>query len=231
MQAIAFRDRTNAGRRLARLLADHAGSDAVVIGLPRGGVPVATEIAAALRAPLDVLVVRKLRAPGRPELGIGAVVDGRQPDAIVDGELIRELAVTTSYLRQEIAAQLEQVRGREHRLRGELPPAPVKGRTVILVDDGLATGSTMVAAVRGLRRLHPFRIVAALPVASREGFARVRAEADDVVVAELPPVFRAVGEHYGDFRQVSDDEVARLLAKARKRAHSPGRKEASAPGP
>jgi len=223
---MTFRDRTDAGRRLAHSLGERA--DAVVVALPRGGVPVAAEIARALRAPLDVMVVRKVRAPGRPELGIGAVVDGERPEAILDSALLRELEVPTSYLRREIAEQLGEVRARERRLRGNAPAVPVGGRTVVVVDDGLATGSTMTAAVRGVRREHPRAVVAAVPVAARDALRRLRPEVDEIVAVERPYVFGAVGNFYDDFRQVSEDEVIALLARARSRGERRPRSESAA---
>lgn len=207
---LPFADRSDAGRRLAAALTHYANNPAVrVLGLPRGGVPVASEIALALKAPLDVFVIRKLGVPGEPELAMGAIASGgvRVLNYDVIGRLrIAPDAVEAVALREglELARQL-----RSYRPRAEL--LDIKGRIVILVDDGLATGATMRAAVTALRKLIPARIVVAVPVGAREICAVLNQEADEVVCLYTPHPFKAVGRWYRDFRQTTDDEVARLL--------------------
>ncbi|MFO0969437.1 MAG: phosphoribosyltransferase [Gemmataceae bacterium] len=208
-----FRDRVHAGRELARRLARYAGrDDAIVLALPRGGVPVGFEIAKALRAPLDVFVVRKLGLPDQPELAIGAIASGGV--RVVNEDVTRPLGVGPEVL-DEVAA-LEQVvlERRERSFRGDRPAPFVRGRIVILVDDGLATGSTMKAAVQALRMQEPGRIVVAVPVGAAETCAELRHRADEVVCLETPEPFLAVGSWYDDFRQTADEEVQRLLEQA-----------------
>lgn len=194
----------------------------MVLGLPRGGVPVAYEVAVALAAPLDVLVVRKLRAPDQPELGLGAVTDGDHPEAILNDEVLAALRVPEAYLRREIAAQLGEVRRRQTRLRSGRPAVPLGGRAVILVDDGVATGGTVRAAVRGIRRAGPQTVVVAVPVAPADAVRQLRAVADVVVCLLVPEDFVAVGQFYDDFREVTDDEVAALLERAARRPAAQG---------
>lgn len=207
-----FRDRKEAGRRLAAALRPYREERPVVLALPRGGVPVAAEIARALAANLDVLVVRKLGAPGWPELGMGAIAEGGA--VFLDGETLRKLRVTPDEL-DEIAenesAELAR-RARAYRHGGEL--LPLAGRTVILVDDGVATGGTARAAVRAARRLEARRVVLAVPVIASGAAEDLRSEVDDLVYLEAPAPFRAVGASYQDFGQVSDAEVIRLLQTA-----------------
>ena len=210
-----FDDRKDAGRRLAGRLEAYRGERPVVLGLPRGGVVVAYEVARALGAPLDVLVARKVGAPGRPELGIGAVVDGDHPQAFVDERLCRAIGVPAGYLEGEVARQLHEVRRRNERLRAGHPPTAVKDHTVIVVDDGIATGSTVRAAIRGVRRARPRRIVLAVPVAPADTIAALRDAVDAVVCLEAPRDFGAVGQFYRDFRETTDDEVIALLAQSR----------------
>ncbi len=187
------------------------GQDPVVFGLPRGGVVVAAEVAEALRSPLDVLVVRKLGAPHQPELAIGAVTDGDQPQRILNEALIRRLAVDQSYIDAQIAAQLDEVRRRQRLYRRDRPPVPVRGRTVIVVDDGIATGATVRAGIAGLRRSEPRHLVLAVPVAPPETVESLRGEVDELVCLYTPAMFTAVGTLYLDFRQTSDEEVVALL--------------------
>jgi predicted phosphoribosyltransferase len=206
-----FADRADAGRTLARALASFSGaSDAIVLGLPRGGVPVASEIAHALALPLDVLVVRKLGLPWQPELAMGAIASG---GAIVLNEDVLAHAVGREELIEQVKLrELAELRRRELEFRGMRPAPVVAGRTTIVVDDGLATGATMEAAVRALRTLGAARIVVAVPVASAEARDRIALLADEIVCLETPRYFSAVGQWYRDFEQTSDTEVSRLLA-------------------
>jgi putative phosphoribosyl transferase len=187
-----------------------------VLGIPRGGLPVAREVADALGAPLDVIVVRKLGAPGQPELGIGAVVDGDHPRAIFNQDIIEHLGVEDEYIKAEIGRQLKEVHRRETAYRGGRPKVPLTDKTVIVVDDGIATGSSTRAALRGVRRQKPQRLVLAVPVAPAESLEALRGEADEIVCLEIPEDFFAVGQFYDDFHQVSDDEVKTIL-----QAHRP----------
>ncbi|MDB5396269.1 MAG: Erythromycin esterase [Rhodospirillales bacterium] len=206
-----FHDRREAGQRLARELRGYAGrSDVVVLGLPRGGVPVAAEVARALRVPMDVFIVRKLGIPGYEELAMGAVATGGV--RVVNDEIIRRLGIP-SYVIDAIAEKEQhELRRRERLYRGGRPPPDVKGRTVILVDDGLATGATMQAAVKALKQLQPARIVVAVPTAARETCELLKSQVDKVVCAITPEPFLAVGHWYDDFSQTTDDEVRALLA-------------------
>ncbi|MDO8431012.1 MAG: phosphoribosyltransferase family protein [Candidatus Binatus sp.] len=206
-----YSNRQQAGRMLAQRLKPQAGADVVVLGVPRGGLPVAKEVADALGAPLDVVVVRKLGAPGQPELGIGAVVDGDHPRAIFNQDIVEHLGVSDEYIEAEIARQLKEVNRREIAYRGGRAKIPLAGKTVILVDDGIATGSSARAALRGVRRQKPKRLVLAVPVAPTETIEALRSEADEIVCLETPQDFFAVGQFYRDFHQVTDDEVRAIL--------------------
>jgi predicted phosphoribosyltransferase len=208
-----FRNRSEAGAALAERLAAYRGKDAVVLGVPRGGVPVAAEVAEVLDAELDVVVAHKLGAPGRPELAIGAVT--ANGGLWLNEDYLRDMMVSTDYLRREIAYQRDETRQREARLRAGQAPTSIRGRVVIVVDDGVATGATLVAALRSARSREPQRLVAAAPVASVSALQMLRGEADDVVCVSTPEPFRAVGLHYDEFEQVSDEEVRRLLLGAR----------------
>lgn len=203
-----FEDRTDAGRRLADRIPP--GAEVVVLAIPRGGVPVAREVARRLGAPLDIVALRKLGAPGNPELGIGAIAgDGTR---VLDERLVRMLGVSESYVDAEAARQLEEVRRRASAYRGDRPPPEVAGKTCVVVDDGIATGGSMRTAIRWLRARGAGRVVAAVPVAPADAVERLAAEADEVVVLEAPESFRAVSEWYRDFPQVSDAEVVAALA-------------------
>jgi putative phosphoribosyl transferase len=206
-----YATREEAGRMLAGRLSSYCQANAVVLGIPRGGLPVAREVAAALGAPLDVVVVRKLGAPSQPELGIGAVVDGDHPRAIFNQDIIEHLGVEDEYIKAEIARQLKEVHRRETAYRGGRPKVPLAGKTVIVVDDGIATGSSVRAALRGVRRQKPERLVLAVPVAPAESLEVLRSDADEIVCLETPEDFFAVGQFYRDFHQVSDDEVKAIL--------------------
>jgi len=206
-----FRDRREAGRFLARSLGAYANRpDVIVLALPRGGVPVAYEVARALHAPLDVFVVRKLGVPGHEEFAMGAIASGGV--RVLNEELVQELHIPRPAIEAVAAREEQELARRERRYRGDSPPPDVRGCTVILVDDGLATGSTMQAAITALRRLQPARIVVAVPTAAPETCEQMRAAADEVVCALTPEPFHAVGAWYQDFSQTSDEEVAALLA-------------------
>ena len=210
-----FADRRDAGRRLATALADYRGRDPVVLALPRGGVPVGFEVAKALRAPFDLLLVRKIRAPGQPELGLGAIVDGSEPQIVLNQAVVDAIAPPAGYIETETARQLAEIERRRRRYTGvRLPPAP-SGRTVIVVDDGIATGGTVRAALGGLARSRPACLALAVPVAPADSLAKLKSECDGVVCLATPEPFYAVGQHYRDFTQTEDDEVMRLLAEAR----------------
>ena len=209
----AFADRRQAGRILAHQLRSYAGrSDLIVLGLPRGGVPVAFEVAQALEAPLDVFLVRKLGAPGHEELAMGAIASGDV--VVVNDEVVRALKIDTDEVMAEVASEREELARREIIYRDGRPPSDVAGKTVILVDDGLATGSTMCAAVTALRQKQPAKIVVAVPVGAASTCAEFQEIADECVCAIAPEDFRAVGLWYDDFAQTSDDEVCGLLAQA-----------------
>jgi predicted phosphoribosyltransferase len=208
-----FRDRRAAGRLLAATLARYAGRpDVVVLALPRGGVPVAYEVVRALGAPLDVFVVRKLGVPGHEELAMGAVAT---PGVrVINEQIVRALAIPDHVIEAVAARELDELARRERLYRGDRPPLDVRGRTVILVDDGLATGATMHAAIQALRHRQPARIVVAVPTAAPETCEALKAEVDDVVCAVTPEPFYAVGIWYEDFSQTTDDEVRELLARS-----------------
>ncbi len=208
-----FVDREDAGRHLAEALGHLAGTDLVVLGLPRGGVPVAAEVARALDAPLDVLVVRKLGLPWQPELAMGAIAGvGGALEEVRNEQVIRQARVSDEILDGVRAREVDELRRREQAYRGDRPAVDVRGRTVVVVDDGLATGSTMRAAVAAVREQSPEAIVVAVPVGSRDTCARLRLEVDEVVCVSTPLGFVAVGQAYGDFRPTSDDEVRAALS-------------------
>ena len=204
-----FRDREEAGRLLGASLAGYAGEGTLVVGLPRGGVPVAAEVARALGAPLDVFVVRKLGVPFQPELAMGAIASG---GVLVRNEpVLAMLPDAEKALERARRREQEVIEERERRYRGQRPAQDPAGRTIIVVDDGVATGSTMKAAIRALKAAGARRVVAAVPVAPPDTLEELAELADDVVCLQAPPGFSAVGQWYEDFSQTSDDEVERLL--------------------
>jgi len=208
-----FADRADAGRALATALESRRGAaDTIVLGLPRGGVPVAYEVAAALALPLDVLVVRKLGLPWQPELAMGAIASGGA--LVLNDEVVRYLGGRDDAFEAVRAREQAELERRERDFRGDRPPLDMRNRTGILVDDGLATGATMEAAVRSLQALGASRVVVAVPVASPEARDRIAAVADEVVCLATPMLFSAVGQWYRDFGQTSDDEVRDLLSQA-----------------
>ena len=212
MQPQRFRNRADAGRQLAEKLAVYANRpDVLVLALPRGGVPVGSEVARAVGAPLDVFLVRKLGVPGYEELAMGAVASGGV--RVLNDEIVRGLGISEHQIDAVVARELQELARRERLYRGDHPPPDVAGRTVILVDDGLATGATMRAAVQALRQQHPVRIVVAVPTASPDTNEALKVEADDVICAMTPEPFFAVGHWYQDFTQTTDNEVRELLAR------------------
>ncbi|HEY8477664.1 MAG TPA: phosphoribosyltransferase family protein [Chloroflexota bacterium] len=208
-----FRDRVEAGRQLAERLREYAGRDAIVLGIPRGGVVVAAEVARALGLPLDVIITRKIGAPGNPEYAIGAVAEDGEP--VLNTVEVQLFAISPSYLRREVERVRQEVHRRAERYRQGRPLPRLEGKIVVVVDDGLATGYTMLAAVRAARARGAREIVVAVPVASLDGMNLVDDEADRVVALQVPEVFLAVGSWYEEFPQVTDDEVLDLLARFR----------------
>ena len=206
-----FRDRLHAGRELARLLEPYAQRpDVIVLGLPRGGVPVAAEVARTLGVPFDVFMVRKLGVPGHEELGFGAIAQGGVQ--VLNDRLIGDLALPRPVVERVAAREQVELERRDALYRGGRPFPVIRDRVVILIDDGLATGATMEAAVTALRRLQPARVIVAVPVGARETCDRLAAIADAVICAATPDPFDAVGLWYEDFSQTTDEEVRALLA-------------------
>jgi putative phosphoribosyl transferase len=210
-----FRDRTEAGKFLASKLTRYTGRpDVIVLGLPRGGVPVAFEVAKALEAPLDVFIVRKLGVPGHEELAMGAVASGKI--RVLNEEIVRALRISDETIEVVTAKEEREIERRERLYRGNRPPYTVAGKTVILVDDGLATGSTMRAAVLALKRRSPARLVVAVPVAAASTCEEFKDEVDETVCATTPEPFFAVGQWYREFSQTTDEEVQEVLSRASK---------------
>jgi putative phosphoribosyl transferase len=214
---MVFADRRDAGRRLAARLTHLAGERPIVVALPRGGVPVAVEVAGALGAPLDVLTVRKLGAPQNPEMAVGAVAE--DGTAVLNEAVALRVGMTPEQLDRVLRRERGELRRQIERFRDRRPPQDVRGRTVVIVDDGLATGLTDLVAVRALRGRGAARIVVAVPVGSAEAVAMLGAEADDVVCLHVPDELFGVSRWYQDFSPVADEEVLSLLAQA----HGPGR--------
>lgn len=222
MMVPTYADRAEAGRALAEHLLHLAlPGPVVVLALPRGGVPVAAEIARTLQAPLDLLLVRKIGAPGQPELAVAALVEGTPPALVRDEETCAATGVDAAYIQREAAFAVAEIRRRRRRYLDLRAAVPVQGATVIVVDDGVATGTTMRAALRGLRQRQPARVVLALPVGPPDTVAALRAEADEVVCLRQPVPFRAIGLHYRDFHQLDDEEVVAALDRAPS-GHAPG---------
>jgi putative phosphoribosyl transferase len=208
-----FADRAEAARALAaRLLDEHLPGPLVVLALPRGGVPIGTEVARRLNAPLDLLLVRKIGAPWQPELAVAAVVDGGQPEIVIDEGIAAEVGADHAYIEREARREWQEIeRRRAHYLAGRAP-VPVAGATVIVVDDGIATGTTVRAALKALRRRGAAHLVLAVPVAPHDTLLALRREVERVICLAEPDPFRAIGLHYVDFHQVSDEEVMAALA-------------------
>lgn len=212
-----FDNRSEAGLRLAEALERFRGKNAVVLALPRGGVPVAAEVAAFLDAPLDLLLVRKIGVPAQPELAMGAVIDGNSPLVVRNEDIIRHALVSEKEFDAACRAELAEIERRRRAYVGDRPPVDVEGRTAIVVDDGIATGATIRAAIRGLRRRKPSSIVLAVPVAPPDTIEALRNEADEVVCLEEPAYFQAIGLYYRDFRQLKDQDVIALMDAAQAR--------------
>jgi putative phosphoribosyl transferase len=211
-----FLNRSEAGLSLAQKLIAYANrEDVIVLALPRGGVPVAAEVAKKLSAPLDVFVVRKLGLPGHPELAMGAIASGGV--RVFNGEVVNSLRIPDEVIDEVSGQELTELQRREKVYRDDLPPPEVEGKTVILIDDGIATGSTMLAAISALRQLNAGRIVVATPVIPASTYYEIRGAADDVAAVMVPENFYAVGQWYADFSQTTDEEVRALLAQAARR--------------
>jgi predicted phosphoribosyltransferase len=211
----SFRNRSEAGRRLAEQLSRYANRpDVIVLALPRGGVPVGFEVACALGAPLDVFIVRKLGVPGHEEYAMGAIASGGV--RVLNQELLQAVRIPERLVEQVTQRETQELARRELEYRGNRAPPDVRGKTVVLVDDGLATGATMQAAVQALRQQQPARLVVAVPTGSPQTCEQLRSEADEVICAIEPEPFHAVGLWYEDFSQTSDEEVRELLARAEK---------------
>lgn len=208
-----FEDRADAGRRLSRRLEEYMDGDTLVLAIPRGGVVVGYEVAKALDAPLDIIIPRKIGAPDQPELAIGAVA-GDGDVRVIDEDAVRYLGVSEEYINAEIERQHKEIDRRRKLYRDDRPFPNIEGRTVILVDDGIATGATTMAAARVVRKRRPGKLVLAVPVAPMEGAARLRPEVDELIVLETPDPFFAVGSWYNRFDQTSDEEVIDLLTLA-----------------
>ena len=213
--AALFEDRGDAGRQLAAAARGYAVEDPLVLALPRGGVPVAYEVAQELGAPMDLLFVRKIGAPGHPEYGIGAVVDGDNPQVVLS-EMVDQLGITAAYIERQKRRELEEIERRRRAYLGDREPLAIKGRTVMVVDDGIATGGTVRASLRALRSAEARRLILAVPVAAADTIESLRSEADEILCLATPEPFYAVGMHYRDFDQTTDEEVVRLLAQAQR---------------
>lgn len=216
-----FRDRVHAGQELAEALQHLADSNPVVLALPRGGVPVAFEVAHSLKARLDLVLVRKIGAPGNEELALGAVIDGAEPKWVINQELFNQIAPPPNWFEEEMERQLSELERRRQRYCGNRPAPLLGGRCVIVIDDGVATGATVRAALKGLKQANPSRIVLAIPVGPREEVEMLRTAVDELVCLAMPEPFVGVGRHYGDFTQTSDEQVIDLLERAQGLAVDP----------
>lgn len=221
----AFADRRAAGRALAERLAGLQGPETVVLALPRGGLPVADEIARALRAPLDIVLVRKVGMPGNPELALGAIAGPGGETMVVNEDLVRFYGIDAATIAAAAAPQRAELDRRRALWGGRLQAGALAGKTVVLVDDGIATGATMRAAIAAVRADRPARVIVAAPVAPPEVVASMERLADQVICLHVPREFMAVGLHYASFPQLEDDEVRRILAAAPSVRNAPGREE------
>lgn len=211
MSPAIFADREDAGRQLAERLVRFKDKDPVVLALPRGGVPIGMKVAAALKAPMDLILVRKIGTPGQPELAVGAVVDGAKPELVINEDVKRLAGVTDDYIAREQARQLEEIERRRKLWLGNRPRVAVKGKTALVVDDGIATGATVRAALHAVRRAGPARLVLAVPVAPPETIGNLRGDADEIVCLAMPETFWAISTFYGSFPQVADSEVSEMM--------------------
>jgi predicted phosphoribosyltransferase len=210
---MSFKDRSEAGRKLAAALAGYKNQRPVILALPRGGVPVAAEVAAALNAPLDLILVRKIGVPLQPELAMGAVVDGGAPVIVRNEDVIRLAGIDEPAFKAGCDRELVEIERRRQRYLGSRERANVTGRTTIVIDDGIATGATTRAALEATRMRNPKKLVLAVPVAPTDNLAALRSDADDVICLEDHEFFGAIGFYYADFRQVSDEEVIEMLGR------------------
>jgi predicted phosphoribosyltransferase len=210
---MSFKDRTEAGRKLAAALAGYKDQQPVILALPRGGVPVAAEVAAALNAPLDLILVRKIGVPYQPELAMGAVVDGSAPIIVRNEDVIGLAGIDEAEFKAICDSELAEIERRRQRYLGSRARAEIKDHTAIVIDDGVATGATTRAALRATRMRKPKKLVLAVPVAPTDNLAALREEADDVVCLEDHEFFGAIGFYYRDFRQTADEEVIAILAR------------------
>jgi putative phosphoribosyl transferase len=208
---MTFSDRSDAGRRLAKALSKYKDTNAVILALPRGGVPVAAEVAASLNAPLDLVLVRKIGVPAQPELAMGAVVDGATPIVVRNDEVIELSGTTAREFDEACARELAEIERRRQLYIGERARVKIAGQVVILIDDGIATGATTRAALQAIRKRKPKELVLAVPVAPPDTIQQLRQEVDTLVCLEAPEIFGAIGYFYRDFRQVSDREVVDIL--------------------
>jgi predicted phosphoribosyltransferase len=208
-----FLDREDAGRQLAEALASYKSKQPVVLALPRGGLPVAAQVASALNAPLDLVLVRKIGVPTQPELAMGAVVDGAAPIIVRNDDVIRSVGVAGAEFNAACRDELAEFERRRKRYIGKRARAEIAGKTVIVIDDGVATGATMKAALRAIRQRGPAELVLAIPVAPPDAVRELRQEADALICLETPELFGAIGFFYDDFRQVSDEEVIAILSR------------------
>jgi putative phosphoribosyl transferase len=216
-----FRDRSDAGRRLAKALSKYKGRSAVILALPRGGVPVAAEVAAVLKAPLDLILVRKIGVPVQPELAMGAVVDGASPVIVRNEEVIELSGTSAREFEDACASELAEIERRRQLYIGGRARAEITGQVVIVIDDGIATGATTRAALQAIRKRNPKELVLAVPVAPPDTIRQLRQEVDALICLETPEIFGAIGYFYRDFSQVSDQEVVEILK------HFPATKSAS----
>jgi len=208
-----FTDRLEAGRKLAKRLSRFRDERPLVLALPRGGVPIGYEVAKALDAELDIVIARKIGTPGQPELALGAIVDGDHPEVVFNDDVMQAVSPSQAFLEREKQSLLREIARREKVYRAGRPKPGIAGRTVIVVDDGIATGATVRAALHALRRAGPKRLVLATPVAPPDTIAALKADADDVVCLDMPEPFYAISLHYGAFPQLEDAEVTEILAK------------------